>query len=68
MGWASGSQLAEELWKELKKMVPSMLHKKLAKLLYERFSDADADDWDTSATGLWATACPEKYKEYLNDE
>lgn len=46
MGWASGSELANELWLEIKPFLSPADHEELACLIYERFCDYDADDWD----------------------
>ena len=43
MGWASGSYIAEKLWEELK---DSLDEKYLSKLIYETFSEYDADDYE----------------------
>ncbi len=64
MGWCSGSQLAEELWEEIKKHIPKKKRQKLAKKIYDMFCDLDADCWDQQSDSLWAIAEPEEYKEY----
>lgn len=45
MGWASGSELANELWSEIKPLVPKKHRESVATAIYEKFSDADAADW-----------------------
>jgi hypothetical protein len=58
MGWASGSQLAEELWHKLKILIPKKDHKKAATIIYNAFCDEDADDWSYEADSLWRLAAP----------
>ncbi len=45
MGWASGSELANQLWREIKPLVPKKNRESVATHIYETFSNADADDW-----------------------
>ena len=54
MGWSSGSQLAEEVWRLV---APKLVHpvqerEEVANALIELFENHDADDWDTSSA-LW---------------
>ena len=46
MGWASGSRIAEELWKELKPYTSQSNHKEVSKILIDKFCEYDADDWE----------------------
>jgi hypothetical protein len=46
MGWASGSELAEELWSKIKNDIPKNNHKKVAKIIYDKFCEHDADAWE----------------------
>ena len=45
MGWASGSQLGEAIWYELKPMLNQEQQKQMSKFIYNLFCDYDADDW-----------------------
>lgn len=46
MGWASGSQLAEEIWEVVGKHIPSKNKKQVAKKLIDLFEDSDCDTID----------------------
>lgn len=63
MGWASGSQLAEQIFKRLKKIVPKGDHKIVAQILYEEFSNEDADDWDYGKGTVWRLGAPKEEVE-----
>lgn len=52
MGWARGSQLAEELWEKIKVHIKPESLEIVAKTITSNFEDYDADDWD-SASDLW---------------
>ena len=71
MGWASGSYLAEEIWKEIKDILPNDKKEQLAVKIYDAFCDADADDWEFEEGNLYTTvlkkAYPEDYAEYKAD-
>lgn len=44
MGWASGSELAEEIWKMMRPLtMPGKERKKCAKKLVDLFEDMDCD-------------------------
>jgi len=60
MGWASGSQLAEELWEELQPLLKRGVKEKAARLIVDAFENHDADDWDAAPAGLYYTAYPER--------
>ena len=45
MGWASGSEIAEAIWTEVKKELNPQQQKRLSKFIYNIFCDHDADDW-----------------------
>jgi len=46
MGWCRGSYLAEEIWDDLRSVVPQEQRHVFAKKIYEKFCDYDADDWN----------------------
>lgn len=46
MGWAAGSDLARELWQEIRPSVAPSAREKVAQMIYDKFTDYDADDWD----------------------
>ena len=43
MGWASGSELAENLWEDIKEFIPKKQHKKVAKIFIKHFENMDCD-------------------------
>lgn len=47
MGWASGCEIAEELWEKLKPFIPSDERglAAVSKIIYDIFDNRDADDW-----------------------
>lgn len=45
MGWATGSEIAEDIWFNLKDDLNEEQQKRLSKYLYNKFCDYDADDW-----------------------
>lgn len=46
MGWASGSELAEGIWDDIKDVIPEKKKKKVARKIIERFQDNDCDTMD----------------------
>jgi hypothetical protein len=48
MGWCSGSNLAEDLWKEIREFIPPIKRKDVAKKIYDLFCNMDADCFDES--------------------
>ena len=50
MGWASGSYLAETLWKQLKRYIEPEDYGAVSKILIDRFCELDADDWTMDST------------------
>lgn len=46
MGWASGSQLAEELYEDIRRDIPAKKRRRVARMIVEAFENHDADDWD----------------------
>ena len=65
MGWASGSYLAEEIWQEICPNVPAEKWHELAKSIYDKFCDQDADDWDYECGRLWSLAYPKNWRAYI---
>lgn len=67
MGWASGSYLAERIWATVQPLIPETEQQKVAKKIYDEFSQEDADDWDPEVGGLWSIAEPMEFQEYIAD-
>ena len=56
MGWATGSGIAEELWRKFKEYIPAEYYKELSRDILETFESYDADDWDYyDEEGLYCT-------------
>lgn len=70
MDWASGSYLAEAIWRKLK-FDNEETKKIFAKVIYEEFCNYDADDWDFVKDSLYWTYLkfykPEEFKEYTEE-
>ena len=47
MGWATGCEIAEEIWENVKVYVDESRYKEVSKSLYETFCNMDADDWSS---------------------
>jgi hypothetical protein len=45
MGWASGSELADQVWRQVRKHVPENKRKAVAQKIIRLFEHHDADDW-----------------------
>lgn len=45
MGWANGSQIADEVWGVVRGYIPPIKRKKVANEIIEIFEHEDADDW-----------------------
>jgi hypothetical protein len=45
MGWASGSELANSIWKKIRPLIEESKRKFVAKQIFDKFCDEDADDW-----------------------
>jgi len=43
MGWASGSEIAEKVWKVVSKVIPEKDKKRIARKLITIFENADCD-------------------------
>jgi hypothetical protein len=43
MGWASGSQILEDVWNTVKKHIPKNKHKTVAAKLVDIFENSDCD-------------------------
>ena len=50
MGWASGTELAIELWDEIRIFIPEDKRQKIAKKFYDKFCDYDADAWEGNSS------------------
>ena len=46
MGWASGSGIAQDLWKDIKGILTPEQRKKVKKAIIENFEAADCDTMD----------------------
>jgi len=49
MGWASGSYLAQDIYDNIRDLIPEENRMKVADTIYSQFSDEDADDWDSES-------------------
>ena len=67
MGWCSGSYLAEEIWDEIKIYIPEDKLQETAFMIYDKFSDMDADDWSSHPEKVWACGCPDEWMEYVKE-
>lgn len=61
MGWCSGSQLANEVWDEVKAFIPDEKQKDVAKEIVDIFSNHDADCWE-DPKGVEGIGYPEWFK------
>jgi hypothetical protein len=46
MGWASGSELAEDIWTLVRKYIPKRVRKRVARKLIDLFENRDCDTID----------------------
>lgn len=46
MGWASGSELAEETWELVREFIPKNKRREVAEAFLDAFRNRDADDWN----------------------
>ncbi len=46
MGWASVSYLGQEIWDEVRAFIPNEERRRLAKFIFDKCCDLDADDWE----------------------
>jgi hypothetical protein len=49
MGWASGSQMGEQLYKKIRPFIKKENRKEVALDIYSTFCDEDADDWNPTS-------------------
>jgi len=68
MGWSTGSEIAEELWDDIKDYISEDNHQEVANKIFTAFENNDADDWRDGEDSLWAIARPDEYKEWLENE
>ena len=76
MGWASGSEIADKVWKKITPFI-SLDERSLAeasKRVYETFEEYDADDWGyqlTDKESLYYTYMklnePKEFKELMKE-
>lgn len=45
MGWATGCEIAEDIWENVKVFISEDKYKEASKVIYEIFDNMDADDW-----------------------
>ena len=76
MGWASGSDIADKVWKAVKSFInkDERTYAEVSKRIYEIFAENDADDWSCQfyeKGSLYETYLrlnePKEYKE-LSEE
>jgi len=48
MGWC-GADLAEKVWKQVRKYIPEDDKEQVARKIFDMFTDYDADDWDINS-------------------
>lgn len=46
MGWSSGSDIAEDIWRQVRKYVPDNKQKALARRIIKVFESHDADSFE----------------------
>lgn len=63
MGWASGSEAANRLWKKLKPMIGEADRQRAAEAIVSTFEDLDADDWDYEG-GVYKAARPDEVIDF----
>ncbi len=68
MGWSNGPEIGEYVWNTVKKYIPEEDKQKVAKKIYDKFNEYDADDWSMDEDSLWAIAEPEEYKQIQEEE
>lgn len=69
MGWARGSELAEQVWDSVKRSIHPGARQKIARRIVDLFEDADADDWDYDREdGVYVIAYPELAEEFKDKE
>lgn len=56
MGWASGSQLANEIWRAVRKYIPVSNRRKVATELVNAFENEDCDTLDAECPQLMKDA------------
>lgn len=56
MGWASGSELAQDLWNKIKPLLREGSEKKARKAFIDKFEDYDCDTMDEVEWNLTAEA------------
>ena len=57
MGWASGSELAEQVWLQVRQYVPTKDRHVVARSIIAKFEDNDADTMEEAET-LWNDSLP----------
>ncbi len=63
MGWASGSQLAEDVWQAVRTFVPQGNRKTVARRIVGLFEEHDCDTLDEAESLVSDAALPEYSRE-----
>lgn len=61
MGWCTGSNMANDIWNEVKGWIPFDKQKEVATKIYNIFANEDADDW-SDPNGIEGLVHPEWFK------
>lgn len=71
MGWNTGSEVADQLWKEIRDLLPEEVRNTIAIKIYSIFSNRDADDWEFEEDSLeyiyYKINKPLEFKELLDE-
>ena len=74
MGWATGSEIAEEVWQSIQPYLKPANEKYVSAAIYKIFDERDADDWEwylSEEGSLYQTYMklnePEEYKKCLKE-
>lgn len=67
MGWASGSYLAQDLYDEIRKLIPHKNRQKVAEKIIDAFERHDADDWEHGCQ-LWRDSERPTWEDELEEE
>ena len=63
MGWASGSELAEDVWDVVRPFIPMEERKKVARSIVQAFENRDCDTLDEAETLIADAGLPEYSEE-----
>lgn len=68
MGWASGSSLAETVWRIVRIHIPKANRQRVAKGIVDAFEERDCDTMEEAESLYEASGLAEKYREELRKE